>query len=394
MNLLRVIATLDPRHGGPAAGLRAITPVLAELGHRTTFVSVDRPGVAPPVPGAILQALGPAHGGYAYSARLSPWLRAHAADFDAVFVHGLWQYPGRAVHAALRGGPIPYFVFPHGMLDPWFREAYPLKHLKKRVYWRLCEYRVLRDAAAVCFTCDEERRLARCSFRPYDCCERVVAYGTAAPPDAVDEQRAAWRDSLPELGLRPFWLFLGRVHPKKGIDLLLRAYGRIAAESPEPPPALVLAGPSPDRAYRRALERMAATLPRNAAVIWTGMLEGARKWGALRSAEAFVLPSHQENFGLAVAEALAAGTPVLISDKVNIREEIVAAGAGFSAPDDLEGTVRLLQLWRSLPELSRTRMRVAARELFCNRYEVHRAACSLVDAITPFTEPRSAAAAS
>lgn len=383
MRLLRVIATLDPRHGGPSAGLRAITPALAELGHETSFASLDAPGTRSPIAGAPLHALGPARGGYAYSPRLLPWLRAHAAEYDAVFVHGLWQYHGRAVHAALRGRPTPYFVFPHGMLDPWFQRAYPLKHVKKWVYWQLNERRVLRDAAAVFFTCEEERRLARASFRPFTCRERVVAYGTAAPPADAAAQIRAWQSAVPALGDRPFWLFLGRIHPKKGVDLLVRAYGEWSARAAGAVPALVLAGPCPDPRYRESLERLAAQLPPAAAVLWTGMLEGERKWGALRQAGAFVLPSHQENFGIAVVEALAVGTPVLISQQVNIWTEIESAGAGYAEPDTADGTRRLLERWAATPAADRARLRTRALELFRERYEIHRVARSLVAALSP-----------
>lgn len=385
MRFLRVIATLDPRHGGPSAGLRAITPELSALGHTTDFVSVD-----PPDSRAILSGghahyrLGPARGGYAYSARLGPWLKQHASDYDAVFVHGLWQYHGRAVHTVLRGQPTPYFVFPHGMLDPWFRRAYPMKHLKKWVYWQLCERHVLRDAAAVCFTCEQERRLARQSFHPFACRERVVAYGTAAPEPAVERQLHAWREAVPELFGRPFWLFLGRVHPKKGVDLLLQAYAQFAREIRVSPPALVIAGPSADARYRAHLESIERTLPPTARVIWTGMLEGDRKWGALRAAEAFVLPSHQENFGIAVAESLAVGTPVLISRPVNIADEIASAGAGFVEDDDAAGTLRLLRAWSRLSADERGRMRDGAGALFHQRYEIRRVARSLVETIAPF----------
>jgi glycosyltransferase involved in cell wall biosynthesis len=385
MKLLRVIATLDPTHGGPAAGLRAITPELARLGHRTTFVSLDSPVHANRFAvNAPVHALGPARGGYAYSARLEPWLREHHTEYDAVFVHGLWQHHGRAVHAALRGTQTPYFVFPHGMLDPWFRRAYPIKHVKKWFYWQLCEQHVLREAAAVLFTCDEERRLARLSFVPYECTERVVSYGTAAPETDADGQRASWREFLPQLADRPFWLFLGRIHPKKGVDVLLHAYGQHVAAFPGRPPALVLAGPCPDSAYRDGLERIIQQLPEGGQVVWAGMLEGSRKWGALRSAEVFVLPSHQENFGIAVVEALAVGTPVLISRKVNIWEEIESEGAGFADADDPAGTLRLLNRWRATPLANRDEMSRAATKLFNNRYVISRVAQSLIQSVTPF----------
>lgn len=389
MKFLRVIATLDPRHGGPAAGLRAITPALAALGHETTFVSLDAPSRdAGFDPGAPWHALGPARGGYAFSPRLIPWLQSRARDYDAVFVHGLWQYHGRAVRAALRSQPPPYFVFPHGMLDPWFRRAYPGKHVKKWLYWQICERFVLRDAAAVLFTCEEERRLARTTFRPYDCRERVVDYGTAAPSGDPARQCAAWDNAFPELAGKPFWLFLGRVHEKKGVDLLIRAYGALAREPGAAVPPLVIAGPCSEPDYRHQLERLAGELPAACRVHWTGMLEGERKWGALRRAEAFVLPSHQENFGIAVAEALAVGTPVLISRQVNIWREIESAGAGWADTDDLAGTLRLLRRWSRTPPEERARSRERARRLFFERYEISRVALSLVEAVSAATHSR------
>jgi glycosyltransferase involved in cell wall biosynthesis len=385
MKLLRVIATLDPTHGGPSAGLRAITPELARLGHETTFVSLDSPEVAQRFAiNAPVHALGPARGGYAYSAELVPWLRAHASEYDAVFVHGLWQYLGRAVHAALLNTDTPYFVFPHGMLDPWFGHAYPLKHVKKWFYWQLCERHVLRDAAAVLFTCDEERRLARTSFQPYRCNELVVSYGTAAPDSDAEAQRSSWSEFLPQVAHRPFWLFLGRIHPKKGVDILLKAYGQHVLSNPGAPPALVLAGPCSSSAYRSSLERIIQQLPKGCDVIWAGMVDGSRKWGALRSAEVFVLPSHQENFGIAVVEALSVGTPVLISRKVNIWEEIESEGAGFADEDDAAGTLRLLNRWRSVTAAGRYEMSRSAMTLFNNRYEISRVARSLIDSVSPF----------
>ncbi len=387
MKLLRVIATLDPRHGGPSAGLKAVTPVLAEAGHETEFVSFDDPAEAhafnAPAP---LHALGPTPPGYGYNRKLDAWLAANVERFDAVFVHGLWQYHGRAVRRHARGVR-PYFVFPHGMLDPWFRQAYPLKHIKKWLYWQLCEKRVLRDAAAVLFTSSEERRLARSSFQPYQVRERIVAYGTAAPTGDPARQSAAFRDALPTLGGRPFWLFLGRVHPKKGVDLLIDAYAQLAAEaamSGQTLPVLVIAGPCSDATWERKLRAAAARVPCRGEVMWTGMLTGDAKVGALRDADAFVLPSHQENFGIAVAEALAVGTPVLISDKVNISAEIAQDGAGFVAEDTLDGTVRLLRRWHLLPPEVRIRMSDAARQCFEERYEIRQTARSLADTIAPF----------
>ena len=89
--------------------------------------------------------------------RLLSWLRENATRYDAVIVNGIWQYHSYATWLALHRSETPYFVFTHGMLDPWFKRRHPLKHLKKWLYWPWADYRVLRDAQAVIFTCEEER---------------------------------------------------------------------------------------------------------------------------------------------------------------------------------------------------------------------------------------------
>ena len=160
MRILHVISSVDPNGGGPIEGVKSSSHVLKEQGHVLEVVSLDDPSashaVSFPLP---LHALGPARFNYAYAPGLVTWLRRHASRYDAVIVNGIWQFHALAVWRALRRSRTPYFVFTHGMLDPWFKHAYPLKHLKKSLYWPLAEYQVLRDARGVCFTCEEERVL-------------------------------------------------------------------------------------------------------------------------------------------------------------------------------------------------------------------------------------------
>jgi glycosyltransferase involved in cell wall biosynthesis len=261
------------------------------------------------------------------------------------------------------------------MLDPWFKRTYPLKHLKKLFYWPWGEYRVLRDAAAVLFTSEEERRLARESFGLYRCNEVVVNYGTAAPAN-LDGARDVFFDAFPNLRGQRFLLFLGRLHEKKGCDLLIEAFSKMRFSEPI---HLVMAGPCAQPDYLRHLRRM--TAPGAGLISFPGMLTGDVKWGALSAAEAFVLPSHQENFGIAVVEALACGTPVLISNQINIWREIEADGAGYVENDDLAGTVRLLDRWLATPPEMRLAMEQNATTCFANRFEIERATDSLLAAI-------------
>jgi len=314
-------------------------------------------------------------GKYRYAPSLLTWLRANASRFECVIVNGLWQYHGVAVRRALRERVTPYYVFTHGMLDPWFKREYPLKHAKKWLYWPWAEYRVLRDARAVLFTSEEEKRLARQSFGLYRATEAVVGYGTPGPTGDRIAQRAAFLKRFPEVAGKRVLLFLGRVHPKKGCDLLIRAFAEHAVR--DPALHLVVAGPDPTH-WRPALMQMLGNAWLQSRVTWTGMLSGDLKWGAFHSSDAFVLPSHQENFGIAVAEALACGVPVLISDKVNIWREIVTDEAGIVAPDTQAGTLRLLQTWLEMQPDSCERLRRNAVDCYSKRFQIEAATRSLL----------------
>ena len=382
MRVLNVIRSVDPVHGGPAEGLRQSVAATRELGHVEEVLTLDDPEapcvLAFPAP---THALGPVATHYGYTRRLLPWLREHAADYDAVVVHGLWQYHGRAVWQALHDTPVPYFVYPHGMLDPWFRQAYPLKHLKKSLYWALAERLVLRDARAVLFTAAEESRLAAQTFRSYEVKPSVVGYGVSLGAEAAAGSAAEFAQAWPATQGKRVVLFLGRLHPKKGGDLLIDAFAR--ALQLEPRLHLVMAGPDDRSGVRAGLEAKAARLGITEHITFTGMLSGDAKWSALRAAEVFALPSHQENFGIAVVEALAMGVPVLISDKVNIWREIVQHDAGFAESDTLAGTTAVLRRWLALDADARQQMRLQAVGCYQRHFHMTAAARRLIDTITP-----------
>lgn len=382
LRLLRMVHTLRGETGGPAESVRRSTEALRSLGHQVEIATLDRPGDLAAGEPLTVHALGAGTGtiGYGTTPKLIPWLKTERTRFDAVIVHGLWQYQGWGTHLALRGTNTPYLVFPHGMLDPWFRRAYPLKHYKKQLYWWLREGRVLAGAAAVCFTCEEERLLAKDTFRPYRVRERVVAYGTADPGGDPAGLHAAWAAHCPAAAERPYLLFLGRLHPKKNIDALLTAHGRWTAADPTAP-RLVVAGPGLETDYGKALLRLAGQVCPAGSVLWPGMITGPAKFGALRGCEAFVLASHQENFGISVAEAMACARPVLISDKVNIWREIEGDGAGLVRGDTPEEVAALLAAWRGLDAVRREAMGRAARRCFETRFDIRQAVESLVRAV-------------
>lgn len=379
LRILNVIGTLDPAYGGPVEALRHSSNALAQLGHQVSVLTLDPPGTGPlcKIEGRTI-AVGPSFGKYRLNLRLKTWLRQHAHEFDAIVVHGIWQYHGYAVRSVARKLNIPYFTFIHGALDPWFRKEYPVKHLKKRLYWSLVEHRNLRVAKAALFTCEEEKALAGKSFQFSAISQAVVDIGIARPEERVTQTLAAFYSAFPLLSGKRCILLMGRIHSKKGLDLLIEAFAQVSAQ--DSLLHLVIAGPDEDGTKARYVAQ-AEGLGIDHRITWTGMLTGDMRWGAYHAAEVFCLPSHSENFGLVVAEALSRSVPVLISNKVNIWREIASANAGFVAEDTVEGTVSLLQRWLSLTEDQRADMRRCAAMCYESNFEVLGAARRFVSMI-------------
>lgn len=381
---------MTPSSGGPAQGIRNSVPTLQSLGCENEVVCLDDPAAdflgkdTFPV-----HAIGNGRGPWAYHAGLVSWLRENIARFDAVILHGLWLFPSYAVRKVLgeRGTVkrIPYFVFPHGMLDPWFQKAPErrMKALRNWFHWKLVEHKVVRDGGGLLFTCEEELRLARTTFRPYQPKREInVGYGVVKPPASDPSMKAAFEAKCPGLDGRKYLLFLSRIHPKKGVDLLVKAYAEVARSSAgRTLPALVIAGPGLDDDYGRSLQKLAGDTCPPQFVFWAGMLTGDAKWGAFHGCEALVLPSHQENFGIAVVEALACEKPVLISNQINIWREIEQAGAGLVAPDDLAGATKLLRDFLALPESEYRNMCMHALACYQKNFSIALAAQNLMSSI-------------
>jgi glycosyltransferase involved in cell wall biosynthesis len=379
LKLLSLIRSLNPTGGGPIEGVLQITPHLAALGVSTTVASLDSPK-DPWLQNQPFRAigLGPVANRYGYRRGLPGRIRHLAEQHDAVIIHGTWQYHAFATWRALRGTAIPYFVYTHGMLDPWFKRTYPLKHLKKWAYWPWADYRVLRDARAVLFTTEQERLLARQSFWLYQAHERVVGYGTSAPPGSSTQQCELLLARYPHLRGQRILLFLSRIHPKKGVDLLIEAFAAVAGT--DPTLHLVIAGPD-QVGWQPKLQQRASALGLGDRLTWTGMLNGDLKWGAFRVAELFCLPSHQENFGVVVAEALACGLPVAIAEPVNIASEVTAASAGLVHPDTVAGTTAALRQWLALAPQEKQQMGIRGSKLFAEKFDFSSVAKTLLQVL-------------
>ncbi len=380
---------MNPLSGGTSQFIRNTIPEFIQIGIDTSVVCLDDPNEEF-LTGDNFQitALGPSKTPWQYSNRLYPWLLANLSKFDVVIIHGLWLYHGYAVKKAFDKLSIHkyfktrFYVMPHGMLDPYFQKNQDrkLKAIRNTLYWKLIESKTINSAAAILFTCQAELLLARETFTPYlPKKELNVGLGIQAPPIYIQQMKNAFYAKCNGLN-RNFILFLSRIHSKKGVDLLIDAYESILNlnnDNEENIPQLVIAGPGIDSDFGEQLKSKVTDnnkLSRN--IIFPGMLNGDSKWGAFYLCDAFILPSHQENFGIAVAESLACGKPVLISNQVNIFKEIQSENAGIIAQDNLSGTIELLNNWIGLNIEDKNKMGINALNTYRKYFTIQAASNS------------------
>jgi glycosyltransferase involved in cell wall biosynthesis len=338
LNILHVIANLSPRYGGPSKACVEMARATARRGHSVDILTTDQDG-----PGRLDVPLGtpvveqgvsttyfpvsrPRFWGF--SAPLGRALRLAIPRHDVVHVHSLYLFHDLVAGHLCRKHGVPYLVRPHGTLDPYIHRRH---RLRKQIVEALFENRNLRGAAALHFTSEDERRLAV----PYTFGAPGVVIPLGLDLDDYRDLPAAgtFKAAYPVLRDKRVLLFLGRLNFKKGLDILIRAFARICDHRTDT--VLVLAGPDNDGLGPR-VRAWAVEAGVDDRVLFTGMLLGRVKLAALRDAELFALPSHSENFGISVIEAMACGVPVVISDKVNLSHDVRAADAGLVTPCDAD----------------------------------------------------------
>jgi glycosyltransferase involved in cell wall biosynthesis len=383
MKILRIIPSMDPVKGGPCQGIRNSIPELQKIESTSNeVVCLDSPNSSYLGKDTFeIHALEKGTSILSYSKKLYPWLIENYNRFDVIIVHGLWSYHSHAAIKAMinyrkKHSTSPkIYVMPHGMLDPYFQKAKErrFKAIRNEIYWKFIENRVINEADGLLFTCEEELLLAKTTFNNYKPKKEInVSYGIEEPPVYSKDMRNLFAETVNTWNGKPFLLFLSRIHPKKGLDLLIKAYLSLEKENVDLP-QLIVAGPLKN-SYATQMKILAE---QSSNILFSGMLSGNAKWGAFYESEAFILPSHQENFGIAVAEAMACAKPVLISNKVNIWREIELGGGGLVSEDNLEGTTILLSNWVNLSSFEKSKISQKARNTFQNNFKISTAAAKL-----------------
>ncbi|MBB6430789.1 glycosyltransferase [Algisphaera agarilytica] len=337
LKALHVIPTLDILAGGTSAALSGMASAQAQAGIKVSVVATyAEDGVETFAPflteqGVDVTLLGPTSGSLRRHPDLEPTLRQQIPAHDVVHVHGLWEEPLHLAFKLARELGRPAMLSPHGMLDRWSLEQ---SKLKKQIYlaWRLRKH--LKHVDAFHFTTDEER-------------ESVGRFGYPGKPMVVplgldlDEfdplpDAGRFRARYPKLGDKPYALFLSRLHHKKGLELLLPAFAQLREQHPDW--RLVVAGPPENDAYLESLQALTKSLGmvEDEEMFFVGMQRGAERIEAMVDASFFVLPSYQENFGIVVAEAGAAGLPLVISEHVNLASYVESNELGTITVQDVD----------------------------------------------------------
>jgi glycosyltransferase involved in cell wall biosynthesis len=373
IRILHVISTMAPTSGGPTRVLRDLPMAQVSAGHQVTVCTTDRSNPSyEKLPVSYFQALYPGQqvdlkvfpvifSPLLIAPRMARWFGHAIRTFDIVHIHGLYRFPPTYAATIARRAGVPYVISPRGSLDPFLYGKSSRSVLLKRLYERWFDLPNLYAAGAIHFTAEEERE--RASFLRLRAPSFVVPNGLdwenfrTLPPRGP--LRSRWG-----LGDAPLILFLGRVHFKKGLDLLIPAFDTVRKTHPDA--QLVIAGPENDD-YGKQVRGWVRERGLTSCVKFVGPLYGVDVIQAYVDADIFVLPSYTENFGNTVIEAAACGRPVVISDQVNIHAEVAAAGAGLVTRCDANELARALQTLLDNPEC-RQAMGEAGRRMVQQRY--------------------------
>ncbi len=332
MKVAHLLASVSRANGGISESVRRLAQTQAGapgvavrvFGLRDRFTDEDLPAWRPIEP-VCRPVRGPRSFGYA------PGLASALAAFDADLSHaaGLWMYPSLAQRGWARRTGRPFILSPHGMLDPW-----ALRHSawKKKLAAALFQRRHLEEAACLHALCDSEAAAIRaCGLRNPVC---VIPNGVDLPAPS-EPVPAPWAARCP--AGKQVMLFLGRLHPKKGLPALLQAWARAG----DPDWHLVVAGWD-QGGHRAELESLARALRLDRALTFLGPLHGPGKSAAYANARAFILPSLSEGLPMTVLEAWAHARPVLMTAACNLPEGFAAGAAERidPAPEPMAGQLR------------------------------------------------------
>jgi len=366
MRILHVIPSVSERSGGPATAIVPMCRALMRQGTEVQLVSTtdglaENPDVVE-YKGVPAMFFPPQLGAsFKYSRPLAKWLSSNVKSFDLAHIHAVFNHSSVAASQACRKAGVPYVIRPLGTLDPW---SMTQKSLRKGLFWRLSGKAMLHGASAVHYTSEAEKLSTERHLNLNH--GKVISLG-------IDAHNS---NSNGRMFSEPYVLVLSRLHPKKAVDILIEAFQSLIRSEKFARWRLVIAGDGPPDYVSKLKGQVAATSHRDR-ITFTGWLDDDKKHEVLGGASLLALPSHQENFGLCVMEALSHSVPVLISPNVNLATEIVSANAGWISAIDKDAlATRLAEALSDEDELMK---RGRAGKQLSQRYSWENTASELMD---------------
>jgi glycosyltransferase involved in cell wall biosynthesis len=391
MKILQIVPSISLVYGGPSQMVLGFSAALASQGIDVTILTTNSNGDAGQPPLDVPLGVSVSQNGYQiiyfpcspfrrykFSLDLLRWLAAHAREYDLAHIHALFSPVSTAAATIARSQKLPYILRPLGTLDPADLRK---KRQLKQLYGFFLERPNLAGAAAIHFTTAEECKISeRFGTQTKDL---IIPLGVDIPEKLPTLGQARQQLGIPTV---PIILFMSRIEPKKGLELLFTALERLLHEK-----LLfhfVLAGSNPqDPEYEHQIQQRWQTSDLASCTTITGFVTGELKLALLQEADLFVLPSYYENFGLAVAEAMAAGTPVVISDRVYIWEDVQAAKAGWVSSLQIDALTETLRL--ALKDVDERNQRgINARKLVIEQYSWIAIAAKAIAAYQSLISPR------
>lgn len=365
MKIIHIIPSVAERSGGPATAIVPMCRALMKQGIEVQLLSTAD-GLLGPLDAAEYKGI-PANffppqlgASFKYSLPLAAWLSSNIKNYDLAHIHAVFNHSSIAAAQACRKAGVPYIIRPLGTLDPW---SMTQKSLRKRVFWQLYGKSMLRHATAVHYTSEVEKLSTERHLGLNH--GKVIALG-------IDANNA---NSNGNTLSEPYVLVLSRLHPKKAVDVLIDAFQSLIQNAKFNNWRLVIAGDGPPD-YVSKLKSRAAT----DRITFTGWLDDDQKHAMLAGASLLALPSHQENFGLCVMEALSHSVPVLVGPNVNLATEIVSANAGWISAIDKDALAE--RLAEALSDEDELKKRGRAGKQLSQKYSWENVATGLISLYT------------
>lgn len=370
LKILHIIDRVDVESGGPIENLKIHFKLYKKLNVKADLLTVDKAyKIFGEQNNIKTYYISNSFLKYKYSINFRPWLKKNIKNYDAIIVNGLWVYNNLATYLEAQKYKIPYFLFTHGMLDPWFNKRYKIKKIKKYIYWKLVQSRVLQNASGVIFTNNEEYKLAKKSFKPFKVKKIIHSYGTIEKK--IKNKRKLlfeFYKKFPGTKNKKIILYIGRFNEKKGCDILIKAFSQIKNFKNL---HLLMVGPvQKDNSYVNQLKKLIDEKKINKNVTWTGTLINDYKNLVYNISYVFCFPTHSENFGITIAESLSNKLPVITTNKTNIYKILKKNKIGFITNDNTRNIKKNLEMFLNLSKREYDRYKLNSYKCFQENFNL------------------------